>query len=73
MLAITLTCFLIPIFLTKKFESLEVGITKVEEPQVDKKAEYSYPQYATIKLFHSKDSPTTARIAADNIFFIVVV
>ncbi len=32
MLAITLTCFLIPIFLTKKFESLEVGITKVEEP-----------------------------------------
>ncbi len=71
MLAITLTCFLIPIFLTKKFESLEVGITKVEEPQVDKKAEYSYPQYATIKLFHTKDS-TVEELPMDTYLYGVV-
>lgn len=55
LLAITGIAFLIPILLTQKFEKKEVmqnmtaEITKPEE-----KEPYTYSQYGTIRLFHSK-------------------
>lgn len=71
MLAITLTCFLIPIFLTKKFEPLEVVQTQIEAKPEEKKDEYTYSQYATIRLFHRKDG-TIEELPIDEYLYGVV-
>ena len=51
-IAVTVIAFLIPILLTRKFQTLEVSKNDpVEVPKEEK--EYTYPEYGTIRLLHT--------------------
>lgn len=53
-IAVTVIAFLIPILLTRKFQTMEVSKNDPVEVQKEEK-EYTYPEYGTIRLLHTSN------------------